>query len=443
MNYQEAEQYILDIPKFTSKNPLAHTKTFLSYLGNPQEAKKVIQVAGTNGKGSVCAYMQAMLQAEEKTVGLFTSPHLVTIRERISINGTMISETDFLSVFEEVRQAVKKMEQEGIPHPTFFEFLFGMAMRAFAKAKVTYIILETGLGGRLDATNSIEQPILTILTSIGMDHMEILGNTIEEIAAEKAGIIKEGVPVLYDGTDCKAARIIRKKAEEKGCFCKEITKNAYEIQEITEKDIAFSTRSAYDGNVLWKLKGTGVYEPSNAVLALEAMTCLVGEQTSKSESGRMHAAHKGRWKDALCSCLWKGRMEEIAPDVILDGAHNMPAIQALADSIQRWRTFHPKEKITALFSAVREKEYEQMIEYICKNVPADTFIVTKIKDVRAADLQELIDCFKSHTDKPVYGEETVPQAWKRARKEKGKGRLYCFGSLYLAGELEALVDQYK
>lgn len=208
MDYREAIAYILEIPKFTKKNSLEHTKDFLRILGNPEKGKKIIHVAGTNGKGSVCAYMQSLLLTEKKTVGFFTSPHLVKMNERIRIDGEEISDEMFLSTFDIVFAAVQKMKADGKPHPTFFEFLFAMAMTAFADSGVEYIILETGLGGRLDATNAIDVPFLTIITSISLDHTEILGETIEEIAAEKAGILKRDVPIIYIGKEEKSAKAL-------------------------------------------------------------------------------------------------------------------------------------------------------------------------------------------------------------------------------------------
>ena len=147
MTYSEAVDYILDIPKFTKKNDAAHTKAFLKTLGDPQRKMRIIHVAGTNGKGSVCAYLDGMLRSEQKRTGLFTSPHLVKINERIVIDGQMISDERFLEVFEETMQAVDKMKEAGLSHPTFFEFLFGMAVLAFAESGVEYAVLETGLGG--------------------------------------------------------------------------------------------------------------------------------------------------------------------------------------------------------------------------------------------------------------------------------------------------------
>ncbi len=275
MDYREAIAYILEIPKFTKKNSLEHTKDFLRILGNPEKGKKIIHVAGTNGKGSVCAYMQSLLLTEKKTVGFFTSPHLVKMNERIRINGEEISDEMFLNTFDTVFAAVQKMKVDGKPHPTFFEFLFAMAMTAFADSGVEYIILETGLGGRLDATNAIDVPFLTIITSISLDHTEILGETIEEIAAEKVGILKRDVPIIYIGKEEKSAKVIREFAEKIGAPCREISKNAYEIQEITSKDIAFSITNAYYENSIWNLwyKSTLSGGKCNARIGSNAVSC--------------------------------------------------------------------------------------------------------------------------------------------------------------------------
>ena len=167
MTYDEAVRYILDIPKFTKKNDAVHTKLFLNCLGSPQQAYKVIHVAGTNGKGSVCAYMDAMLRAEGKRTGLFTSPHLVSLNERIVVEGMPVSDEAFVRCFGAALDAARRLEAEGLQHPTFFEFLLGMALYAFREYGVEYAILETGLGGRLDATSAVEPPELCVITSIG------------------------------------------------------------------------------------------------------------------------------------------------------------------------------------------------------------------------------------------------------------------------------------
>ena len=247
VTYQEAETYISELPKFTKKNTLEHTQKFLSFLGNPQNGKKVIHVAGTNGKGSVCVYLDAMLRAQGKHTGLFTSPHLIRMNERIRMDGELVSDETFTRLFLRTQQSVRRMEAEGLPHPSFFEFLFGMAMAGFEEAGVEYVILETGLGGRLDATNSISGPLTCILTSIGLDHTEILGNTLEEIAAEKAGILKPHVPVIFADTQQESSRVIEERAGELGCPCKKIGKSAYEILKIQDGTLAFSPSNAYYG----------------------------------------------------------------------------------------------------------------------------------------------------------------------------------------------------
>ena len=425
MRYEEAVKYILDIPKFTKKNDGDHTRKFLEYLGNPQEGLKVLHVAGTNGKGSVCAYLDGMLRSEGKRTGLFTSPHLVKINERIVLDGEEIPDDRFCEVFERTLTAVKKMEGEGLAHPTFFEFLFGMAVLAFAEGGMEYAVLETGLGGRLDATNAVEQPLVSIITSIGMDHMEYLGDTIGEIASEKAGIIKSGVPVFYAQTSEESDEVIRRKAEELHTFCKKIGKDAYEILGIEDKHIAFSCSNAYYGNTTWKLNNIGTYQPANAMLALEVMRILFGD-----------SGHPDIWREALSGVKWAGRMEEVLPDVYVDGAHNVSAVEAFAASVLpdvRGRVI--------LFSAVKDKDYEDMISCLCRNVQADFYVVTLIADRRAAQAEELGRLFERYTDKPVIVTENVKDALHYILAHRGERRVYCLGSLYLAGMIKELIQE--
>lgn len=430
MNYNEAVNYIDSLQMFAKKHSTDHTRKFLMYLGNPQDNKKIIHVAGTNGKGSVCRYLQALLVGEGKRTGMFTSPHLVTIRERIQMGDTMISKAHFLETFLEVKEAVETMREDGLEHPTYFEFLFGMAMKAFDEEKMEYIILETGLGGRLDATNSILQPALTIITSIGLDHTEILGDTIEKIAAEKAGIIKKGVPLIIDGSNREASEVLKKTAENVGVECREIAENAFKIRKITEKYIAFSTANRYDDTAEWKLRSTGIYQPMNAVIALEAMQKLIKQP-------------KACWSQILEKTIWQGRMEEVRPGVILDGAHNMHAVRALAKSIQMQRQGGVMEgRLLVLFSAVKEKNYHEMIRFICHEIEADLIVVTQIPSSRATKASELKADFEQWTRCPVVEKDSVSDACRFVFGEKDdKDKVYCFGSLYLVGEVERLLRE--
>jgi dihydrofolate synthase/folylpolyglutamate synthase len=427
VTYNEAVDYILNIPRFTKKNKVENTIQFLRYLGEPQKNRKVIHVAGTNGKGSVCIYLHGMLLAQKKTVGLFTSPHLVKINERIVINGQQISDQEFIRLFEDTLEKVRIMENAGLPHPTFFEFLFGMAMLAFARADVEYIVLETGLGGRLDATNSIDKPIASVITSIGMDHMAILGNTMEKIAFEKAGIIKSEVPVFFSDSGSESNRVIEERAEEVGAHCKKIGKDAYEILGIKDKHIAFSCVNAYYGNTTWTLNNIGTYQPGNAVLAIEVMCSIFGK-----------AGIWTAWRDALSEVKWEGRMEEVLPGVYVDGAHNVSAVECFVQSVVDYR-----EKNIILFSAVQDKDYEEMIAILCGNLKTEFYIITLIDDERAARLEELQRIFLKYTDRPVMVKATLEEAFSYALKHQHSRKVYCLGSLYLTGMIKSYISRIK
>lgn len=424
--YRQAVQYISEIPKFTKKNCPEHTKAFLHALGDPQDSLKVIHVAGTNGKGSVCSCIDVMLRAEGKRTGLFLSPHLVRMNERIVIDGQEISDDDFAAVYETVLEQVHELEKQGIPHPTFFEFLFGMAVYAFAEAGVEYAVLETGLGGRLDATNCVEHPVCSVITSIGMDHTRYLGDTLEKIAGEKAGIFKRGVPAYYIEGKEESNRTIERKAAELGISCKKVRKNAFKILEITEKSIAFSCADAYYGDVTWILHNTGLYQVENTMLALEVMRGILGEY-----------GHPKLWRDALAESVWTGRMEEVAPGVYADGAHNPDAVERFAQSVAGRRG------IGILFSAVEDKDYSEMIRCLCEEVDADFYVVTHITDRRAADAATLAGLFGKYTDRPVIVKESLRDAWDYCMEHQEGRNIYCIGSLYLVGMIREFLDHIE
>ena len=418
--YEEAADYILELPKFTTKNKPEHTKEFLRRLGNPQEDFKVIHVAGTNGKGSVCTYLSEMLLAQGEKTGLFVSPHLVKMNERIRINGQDISDEDFLDAFHIVLEKVREMEAAGLPHPTFFEFLFGMAVTAFSRAGVTYAVLETGLGGRLDATNQVEKPEAVVITSIGYDHMAILGDTLGKIAYEKAGIIKEGVPVFFADSCFESNDVIEEQAEKMLAPCKKIGKDAYEIIGIQDKHIAFSPVSAYYEDTVWRLNNIGIYQPENAMLALEVMRYLYKSKGKVS-----------LWREVLANVKWEGRMEEVQPGIYVDGAHNISAVKGFTDTVNQL-----KHSNIILFSAVSDKEYDKMIAHLCENVDTDFYVITRIEDDRAATLDELRITFERFTDKPVYVIEDLEEAIDFVLRERKGKDVYCLGSLYLAGMIK-------
>ncbi|MDE5777469.1 MAG: bifunctional folylpolyglutamate synthase/dihydrofolate synthase, partial [Lachnospiraceae bacterium] len=226
MNYQDCVDYILSIPLFAVKLGTENLNRILDVMGHPERTAPVIHVAGTNGKGSTCSFLSSILTAKGFKTGVFTSPHLININERIRIGTEEISNDDFVAVFEEVMRVVKVVEEDGMAHPSFFEFMFLMAAVYFKKQDVDYAIYETGMGGRLDATNVVK-PELCIITSVGMDHMQFLGDTIEQIAEEKAGIIKQGVPVVYFHRNFTVKDIIEKYCKKMGAVLHIVEKTQY------------------------------------------------------------------------------------------------------------------------------------------------------------------------------------------------------------------------
>lgn len=424
MNYTEAVDYIETIPKFTVKHPPEHTRELLSCLGNPQEGIKIIHVAGTNGKGSVCAYLNAMLLAGGKKTGLFTSPHLVRINERFQINGEDVSDEQFLDAFLKVEKAAKEYEAEGEGHPSYFETLFLMGMLIFKEAGVEYLVMETGLGGRLDATNVVEKPLACIITSISRDHTEYLGDTLEAIAGEKAGIIKAGVPVIYDASQPGPASVIAAKAKEMGSPAWPMEPSFYEMKTQSREGITFTF--AYPGGEKAELAIPYVakYQMMNASLAFYMMHILQD----------VHDIPKNVLAEGLSKIKWPCRMEMAAPGVIIDGAHNEDGI---AQFVSTAGYFAKENEITILFTAVADKHYHEMIGEICEGIHPSHVVATQIDGSRVVPAEVLAEDFRKAGCTDVCAEPEIGAAYEKALGKKGSGMLFCVGSLYLAGELKA------
>ena len=424
MNYTEAVDYIETIPKFTVKHPPEHTRELLSRLGNPQEGIKIIHVAGTNGKGSGCAYLNAMLLAGGKKTGLFTSPHLVRINERFQINGEDVSDEQFLNAFLKVEKAAKEYEAEGEGHPSYFETLFLMGMLIFKEAGVEYLVMETGLGGRLDATNVVEKPLACIITSISRDHTEYLGDTLEAIAGEKAGIIKAGVPVIYDASQPGPASVIAAKAKEMGSPAWPMEPSFYEMKTQSREGITFTF--AYPGGEKAELAIPYVakYQMMNASLAFYTMHILQD----------VHDIPKNVLAEGLSKIKWPCRMEMAAPGVIIDGAHNEDGI---AQFVSTAGYFAKENEITILFTAVADKHYHEMIGEICEGIHPSHVVATQIDGSRVVPAEVLAEDFRKAGCTDVCAEPEIGAAYEKALGKKGSGMLFCVGSLYLAGELKA------
>lgn len=427
MNYREAEAYINDTPKFTKKNTLENTRMVLAAMGHPERGMKLIHVAGSNGKGSVCAYLSSILTTAGKQTGLFISPHLVDINERFQLNQQMVSNELFLEAFEAVMDIVHRLlkEQPGdFAHPTFFELLFLMGIWIFDKSGMEYVVLETGLGGRFDATNVIEKPMISVITSISLEHTEYLGDTYEQIAGEKAGIIKEGCPVVYDGTRADVESVILKKAARMHAKAYAIRPDMYKILMNTQKTIDFSMDTGYYLPMDVSISSVAEYQIMNAMEAVTAARIMDIGLTQEDIHNGMERMH------------WEGRMETILPGVILDGAHNDSGVEEFVKTARR---FQKDGKVTLLFSCVKEKDYEGMIRTICENLELSGVVVTQIESDRLIPADELAQIFRKYTRQEVTAIASIPDALDAALEKKGDGILFCVGSLYLAGSLKNII----
>lgn len=406
-----AREYLLDIPFWTKKkNTLEQVRAFLEELGNPDEELQMIHVAGTNGKGSVCADLTSVLREAGYHAGTFVSPHLVDIRERFLLDGTPVAEEVFERSFQKVLSAVQIMTSRGYCHPTFFEFVFLMAMVIFQEQKPDYVILETGLGGRLDTTNVIRRPLGCVITSISLEHTQYLGDSIEKIASEKAGIIKKGIPVVYDANQPEASAVICRRAEEMGSA-------AYGV----------GRENAYG-----QVDFAAPYQAMNAALAVKLLQVLEipGVDDQVIQRG-------------LSSVCWKGRMQKIGPGIWLDGAHNPGGIQAFIEAVRKISGTDTTGQggLQLLFAAVSDKDYGQMIEMLCRGLPIDRVTVVHLNSDRGLEPAILKELFHKNGCSQVETYENVREALDAALRHKGEqDRLFAVGSLYLIGEIEAALS---
>lgn len=430
MNYEEAVSYLYDLPRFKTLPGVVREREILERLRNPQAGLKIIHIAGTNGKGSVCAYLERMLREAGYLTGSFTSPHLVKVNERIKINGADISDVEFLNAFNRVDEVSKEMAEEGLESAAFFDYLTAMALLIFAEKKVDFAIMETGLGGRLDCTNAIEKPALCVITSISLDHTEILGDTVQEIAAEKAGIIKTGVPVVYLA-DKAVKDIFAEQIEKTGAFGTEVNRDDAVIVKRDGKGIDFLLRNQYYRNDMFSLSTIAEYQVINSSIALVAASVL--------EQKGLAALPGEIKKGAVLHTVWEGRMEQVFPNFYVDGAHNEDGIRVF---LQTAREVKAKRKLL-LFSAVREKNYESMIREICESGIFDGYILTQLgrDNHRALALSAIREEFEKRQRGLVYTSDSVFEAVELMKTITNKEDIvFAVGSLYLVGEIKAAIS---
>lgn len=431
-SYEEAVNYILDVPRFTKKNVLEDTERFFDFLGRPGENARIVHVAGTNGKGSVCAFVASVLERAGISTGFFSSPHLVDIRERFRLNGEMIGREAFAACLNRVMDSLEAFRQKTGKteyHPTFFELLFFMGMLWFSEQKAEAIVLETGMGGRLDATNVVRQSAVCVITRIGMDHMEYLGDTKEKIAGEKAGIIKRHTPVVFWDDDPSVSQVIVEKAKKMDAEVIPVSDQEVGFFNFKNKTVDFSMRSGYYEYIRVCLHTPAVYQRQNAALAVRALEVLNGKLTEEERNaGRIT---REAIEEGLSAAHWSGRMEEVLPGVVIDGAHNEDGVSAFLESVAEDGCEGTR---SLLFSVVSDKRAGAMAEQILKSGLFSMIAAAPMESGRSVTKEQLDKIWKGRAELHDSPEE----AFASLIREKGeKDMVYAAGSLYLAGQLLA------
>ncbi|HYX31160.1 MAG TPA: folylpolyglutamate synthase/dihydrofolate synthase family protein [Pyrinomonadaceae bacterium] len=432
MNFDQALSYLLGLghETLTIKLGLQNTETLLAALGNPQRNYQSVQIAGTNGKGSTAAFLDSICRAAGIRTGLFTSPHLLSITERIKVDGQPISETQFARLTGLVKAVADQLIARGeLPTaPTFFEHVTAIALLAFAKARVELAILETGLGGRLDSTTAARASVVA-LTPIAMDHEEYLGRTIELIASEKAAIIREGVTAIVGSEPDEALDVILKRCQE--CRLDPVLASGECEIEAVENDgrlrVNLSTASDDYHHVLLRLRGR--YQIDNAMIAVASAEALRerGFEIMRDAivSGLERATHPGRLE------WWPGQCA-----ILFDGAHNPAAAQALRDYLDEFVS----QPIIMIFGAMRDKRLDEMAEVLFSK--AHQLILTKIDNPRAASLEELELVAQLYVYATRVHQASSPAEALRLAREltSAEDLIVVTGSLYLVGEVQKILE---
>lgn len=415
MNYKEALDYIHSTHWLGSKPGLSRTRTLLDLMGNPHKDLRFIHVAGTNGKGSFCAMLSAVLEEAGYRTGRYTSPYVYRFNERIAFNGKDIDDETLARLCDRMRPLADTMSDP----PTEFERITALAMDYFQKKACDFVVLECGMGGRLDSTNVIDRPILSVITGISLDHTAFLGETIEKIAAEKAGIIKAGVPCLYCGEDSRAAAVIEQVAKEKDAPFYTCTHNARLISASLEKTV-------FDWNA-WhgvEIPLLGLYQIHNACHVLQAVELLRAQGVTLPED----AVRRG-----LARVRWRARFEVIARDplIICDGGHNPEGVASAVASV---RYYFKDQKVLLVSGVMKDKDVAVMAD-LMRPIAKEVFCVAP-DNPRSLDADTYAGTFTS-LGVPAHAFQTPKEALQSAiSRAKATGApILCLGSLYLYREI--------
>lgn len=422
MNYQEAMDYIRQLTKFGWNPGLFRIEKLMEMIGNPERSLKVIHIGGTNGKGSTSAMVSSILQQAGYKVGLFTSPHLHAYTERIRINGRQISPEDIAGLITYLKPLLEEMVEKGYEHPTEFEVNTAMALLYFSREQVDICVLEVGLGGAIDSTNVV-QPLVAVITNVGMDHMDYLGNTIEEIATVKAGIIKSGCRVVTAAERREALNVIYAACRDKAVELTEVGKDVTcEIKSLTIEGTGFDVHGLYGKYVDLFTPLTGEHQAVNAataVAAVELLTCFGITITPD------------HIRQGLASTVWPGRLELMGkdPQVLIDGAHNLDGANTLQHALTKIFKY---KKLTYVIGMLADKEREKVLAVLAPL--ASAIVVTKPKSPRAGNWQEMAKMAGKYCGQ-VLLEEDIGEAIEKGLSLTGPEDMLCItGSLYMIAE---------
>lgn len=428
-SYDEVINIIENTRRFGNLTGFEVSKRMLEQLGNPQSGIPFVHVAGTNGKGSTTAFLCKILEQTGKKVGMFTSPHLITFEERIRINGIYIPKEDV------TRLGNLLLNMNFDVSPTMFDYCLAMAVLYFKEQHCDIMVMETGIGGRYDSTNALGIPELSVITKVGLDHTAVLGETLEEIAGEKAGIIKPGCPVVISQQQASVKEVFLENYRQVNDLLERVEMS--EFHEVTHEELHFASSIP--------MKMTGGYQISNAATAILAARVLGVEDAFI--------------KKGISTTFWKGRMEIINenPFFMIDGAHNAHGVWALEGSLKE---LYPNEKFHFIMGVMADKDYEEMIEALLPL--AIDFVTVTPESSRALQAKDLAECIERKGVKARYvenmedairpllphGDTDIQTDGLKASKDEAKTQLasggektIAFGSLYFIGAIEAMLEK--
>lgn len=418
MDYKEALEFIQSTKTFGSKLGLERIEQLVDRLGNPEKKLQIIHVAGTNGKGSTIAFMSSVLCQAGYKVGIYTSPGLYNFNDRIRINQKEIDDESVGRIIGEIKEKIKEMLAEGYEHPTEFEIMTALALVYFAEQNCNLVILEVGLGGKLDSTNVIKAPMLSVITPIDYDHMDILGDTIEEIAKEKAGILKRGTRLVMSPQREEAEVVILKRAERL-----DIPVHKVDYSDIQPISWDTNTQCFSVDQEEYKTSILGFHQLQNALVAIEALYALetLGVRVPQD------ALKKG-----LVMARWPARFEILDKDplVVIDGAHNLQGVKILKENL---KSYFGEKEIIFIMGVMKDKNYKEMIEEL-KPIMHKVYTVTpnNSRALSAVELQKALE-EEGVNSKACLG---ITSALEASLNEVGENQIICaFGSLYFMGEL--------